>query len=237
MKKVIVISSLIIASLTSISSTYAASTEIKQGTVFTTTTIAGAVLGGPVGFFLGAIGGAYMGEQIEKADKAHDMQGKLTEAESQLAQLHTQIGLMNDQAISLRHGNGLIQGKDLALQALKLQILFHTGADQISSRSKEKVGALAAFLQEHPKVNVRLGGHADPRGTDEYNNVLSDQRALAVQSALEIQGIDSGRIERNAYGSSQSTTVMGDTEGYAMDRRVDIEIFSATESKGLAQLN
>jgi len=239
MKKAILTSSLIIASLTSTSATYAASTQVKQGTIFTTSTIAGAILGGPVGFFLGAIGGAYMGEQIDKADKVDLMQEKLEEAEFRVTELHTQLAQVVDQTTDLPQNVDLTGAKDksLSLQALKLQVLFHTGEDQISRRSKEKMNALSLFLQEHPNLNVRLDGHADPRGTDEYNNVLSDQRALAVQRALEIHGIDSSRIERRAFGASRSMTTMGDTEGYALDRRVDIKVYSPTGTKSLAQLN
>ena len=91
MKKIIAISSLVMASIASAPSSFAVSTDVKQGTVFTTSTVAGAVLGGPVGFILGALGGAYMGEQIEKADNAGKDAWRLAEAEAHIADLHTQL--------------------------------------------------------------------------------------------------------------------------------------------------
>ncbi len=227
MKKIIAISSLVMASIASAPSSFAVSTDVKQGTVFTTSTVAGAVLGGPVGFILGALGGAYMGEQIEKADNAGKDAWRLAEAEAHIADLHTQLAQASGRADDLAK---------LAMDSLEFQVLFHTGADSLTERGKEKVAALAKFLQENPSLNVRLGGHADPRGTDEYNNVLSEHRALAVQNALVVRGIKLERIEKRAFGASQATSGRGDFEKYAMERRVDIEIFAPTEAEGIAQI-
>ena len=227
MKKAIAVSSVVIASCIAAPATFAVSTEVKQGTIFTTSTVAGAVLGGPVGFILGALGGAYMGEQMEKADSADKTSWKLAEAEAHIAELHTQLAQANTRASDLA---------DFAMDSLEFQVLFHTGADSLTQRGKEKVAALAAFLRDNPGLSVRLGGHTDPRGTDEYNNVLADHRALAVQNALEVRGVTLDRIERRAFGASQSTSSKGDFEKYAMERRVDIEIFDPVNTAGMAQL-
>ncbi len=202
-------------------------TGLKQGAVFTTSTIAGAVLGGPVGFILGALGGAYMGEQIEKADHADYTAWELAEAEDQIVELHTQLASANNAVENL---------SNVAMQSLEFQVLFHTGEDQLNTRSVKRVEALGRYLEKNPGLSVRLVGRADPRGTDEYNNVLSEHRALAVQNALETYGIESHRIERRAYGASQSTAAKGDHEAYALERRVDIEVFNPA-AKGFAQLN
>ena len=69
----------------------------------------------------------------------------------------------------------------------------------------------------------------------EYNNVLSDQRALTVQTALEKSGIDSYRIERRAFGADKSQAINGDYEAYAMERRVDIEIYNPMIVSSLVQ--
>jgi outer membrane protein OmpA-like peptidoglycan-associated protein len=227
MKKVIAITSLALSCAAMVPASNAETTAIKQGTVFTTSTIAGAVIGGPVGFILGALGGAYMGEQIEKADHLEATEWQLSESEAQIVQLHGQLADARLVADDLAK---------VALQSLEFQVLFHTGEDHLTDRDLVRVEALGNYLEKNPSANVRLVGHADPRGTDEYNNVLSDQRALAVQNALERYGISSDRIERRAYGSAHSTAKNGDREAYALERRVDIEIYNPT-AENLAQLN
>jgi len=189
----------------------------KAAGVFTTSTLLGAAAGGPVGMFLGAIGGAYLGEQVEKADKVDDQEALLAEQTMQLAELQTQLAYADNKVGEL---------SQIALDKLEFQVLFHTGADKLTERGEARVVALANFLQQHPGLSVRLTGHTDPRGTDEYNNVLSEHRALAVQQSLVDAGIDDYRIERRSYGSLQSLAPKGNYEAYAMERRVDIEIFN-----------
>lgn len=123
-----------------------------------------------------------------------------------------------------------------SLDTLELQILFHTGVDTLSTRGIKKIAVLSEFLLAHPSLSIRLTGHADPRGTDEYNNVLSEHRALSVQHELENHGVASDRIERRAYGALQSHSPKGNYAAYAQDRRVDIEVFSTEVDQSLAQV-
>ena len=146
--------------------------------------------------------------------------------EQQIAELKTRIARADAEIGEL---------SQLALDKLEFQVLFHTGADQLTNRGQARVAALASFLQQHPGLSVRLTGHADPRGTDEYNNVLSDERALSVQKSLEAAGISEYRIERRAFGSLESSSQKGDFEAYAMDRRVEIEIFNPVINPSLVQ--
>lgn len=201
-------------------------TKRKQEAVVLTSAFVGAAAGGPVGFILGALGGGYVANEIEKSDLVEQTELELAETQMQLAQLQTQLSLADAKVGEL---------SQLALDKLEFQVMFHTGADQLTDRGIARVQALAQFLQKHPGLSVRLTGHADPRGTDEYNNVLSDQRALTVQSALEQAGIDIYRIERRAFGADKSQALKGDYEGYAMDRRVDIEIYNPMIVSSLVQ--
>ena len=109
---------------------------------------------------------------------------------------------------------------------LAFKISFPTGTDNVNGDDIDRISALATYLKDNPKLRIRLDGHADPRGTDEYNNVLSEERALSVATALQTRGINNERIDVRAYGSSKSQAITGDYEAYSKDRRVDIEIFS-----------
>ena len=219
MKKLAIATSIALAATGATQAANAAEgkTQRKQEAVVLTSAIVGAFAGGPVGFALGALGGGYMAGEIEKADQAKSTELELAETHMQLAELRTQLVKADTKVGEL---------SQLALDKLEFQVMFHTGADQLTERGEARIKALAQFLKQHPGLSVRLSGHADPRGTDEYNNVLSDQRALSVQSTLEQEGIENYRIERRAFGADKSQALSGDYEAYAMERRVDIEIFN-----------
>lgn len=195
-------------------------TPAKQATVFTGAAVAGAAVGGPVGFLAGALGGAWLGEQIKQAEEAAMLATQLTESRVELGNLAQQLDAARVSANDAR---------ELALESLEFQMLFTTGDDQLQEAQESQVAAMADFLIRHPHLQVYLEGHSDPRGSDGYNNVLSDQRALSVQRSLETYGVAPERIERRALGASQSKATKGDIDAYALERRVDIQ-FGQPES-------
>ncbi|GAA5446040.1 peptidoglycan-associated lipoprotein [Microbulbifer sp. NBRC 101763] len=195
-------------------------TPAKQATVFTSAAVAGAAVGGPVGFIAGALGGAWLGEQIKQADEADMLATQLTESRAGLSNLAQQLDAARLSAND---------ASQLALDSLQFQMLFTTGEDELQEGQLQQLGAMADFLKRHPHLQIQLEGHADPRGSDGYNNVLSDQRALSVEQALVSLGIDASRINRRAMGSTYSQATRGDVDAYAMERRVDIR-FSMPES-------
>ncbi|KUJ79661.1 OmpA family protein [Microbulbifer flavimaris] len=199
-------------------------TPAKQATVFTGAAVAGAAVGGPVGFIAGALGGAWLGEQIKHAEEATMLASQLTESRSELDNLAHQLDAARLSA------NDATQ---LAADSLQFQLFFTTGDDQIAETQLHQVSALAEFLERHPQLQVHLKGHADPRGSDGYNNVLSDQRALSVQRALVAKGVDSARILRKALGATYSQAPRGDIDAYAMERRVDIYFAVPEATAGL----
>ncbi len=228
MKKLLLATSIaaVSASTTPLASAGETATGAKQTAAITTSAIIGGAAGGPIGLFIGTLMGGYISEQIGKADGAKITELELAEKEMQVAELKTQL-LSADSKVG--------ELSEIALDKLEFQVLFHTGADQLTDRGKARVSALASFLQKHPGLSVRLTGHADPRGTDEYNNVLSDHRAISVQQSLIAAGIQNYRIERRAVGANLSRSLKGDYESYAIDRRVDIEIFSPVTVNAVVQ--
>jgi outer membrane protein OmpA-like peptidoglycan-associated protein len=228
MKKKLMATGIALASAVSVTPASAdeTTTGLKQGTVFSTSAVVGAAAGGPLGFVLGALGGAYLGEQIKKADQSKLTELELAEQKMHVAELRTQLARADAKVGEL---------SQLALDTLEFQVLFHTGADQLTERGEARVSALAKFLKKHPGLSVRLTGYADPRGTDEYNNVLSEYRARSVEDVLHELGIEGYRIERRSFGADKSTASRGDHEAYAMERRVDIEIFNPMVADTLVQ--
>jgi peptidoglycan-associated lipoprotein len=93
----------------------------------------------------------------------------------------------------------------------------------LSSLSKDGMGALAknATCLKKTGRSIDLVGHADPRGTTEYNMALSDRRAQAARDYLRRAGIDSARLKPVPRGNLDATG--SDEASWAKDRRVDSE--------------
>ncbi len=92
------------------------------------------------------------------------------------------------------------------------------------------------FLAEQPEIDVMLSGYADPRGDDEFNLELSEQRVRSVADSLQASGVGPERITINAYGDRQSSAVDGDLDAYALERRVTIELSVPAYSAEVASL-
>lgn len=187
-----------------------------EGTTFTGLTIAGAVAAGPIGFIVGALGGAFLADQSRQANNA---ELALRTAEQEHIQLQTAL---NDQKARLQ------AMEQEMVEKLTFQVLFATGSDTLTEIDLQRLRALADHLEQNPDLVVVLDGHADPRGTDEYNNVLSQERAKAVKEALETLGISADRIRSQGHGNRFSSAPKGDEDAYRQERRVDITLEPAT---------
>ncbi len=82
----------------------------------------------------------------------------------------------------------------------------------------------AAIMRANPAVRLRISGHADERGSDEYNLVLGNKRALAAKAYLESKGIDGSRIEITSYGEERPMDRAATEEAWARNRRDEFEI-------------
>ena len=79
----------------------------------------------------------------------------------------------------------------------------------------------ANFMQENPSVNVRLEGHADERGTREYNLALGENRALSVKEVLGLYNLDD-RIIVVSYGEEDPVLTGSNEEAWEKNRRVEL---------------
>lgn len=217
MKKAIALSMALISSATLPLATQAdtVKTDVKQATVFTTAGILGAIAGGPIGLFVGAVGGAYLGEQIEKADQLDNAQLAQADAEMTISHLNTEL---------IERSTALEQLQQQTFDQLQLQVLFLTGSDSLTAQGEKQLQILADFLNKHQHLDIHLHGYADPRGTEDYNEVLSHYRAISVKDALEMAGVDYSRISITAHGANRPKTSQDNADTYALERRVDIEI-------------
>ena len=91
----------------------------------------------------------------------------------------------------------------------------------------EDVGTLdqkVAILQANPDLRIRISGHCDERGSDEYNLALGNRRATAAKQYLTSHGIDAGRIETISYGEERPLAQGHDESAWSQNRRDEFEI-------------
>ena len=106
-----------------------------------------------------------------------------------------------------------------------LATVFYFDFDQTQVKP-EAVQALrghAKYLVANPSATVVLEGHADERGTREYNMALGERRAKAIARVLTVNGVSSSQIEVISYGE-EKPVVMGHNESsWAQNRRVELK--------------
>lgn len=78
-------------------------------------------------------------------------------------------------------------------------------------------------LASNSRLRVRLEGHADERGSREYNIGLGERRAQAVRRMLLIQGASAEQISTVSFGEERPAALGSDEEAYALNRRVEIK--------------
>jgi peptidoglycan-associated lipoprotein len=108
--------------------------------------------------------------------------------------------------------------------AAALEYVFYFDFDQATVRedSRAALDAQAARLRG-TSTKIRLEGHADERGTREYNLALGERRAKAVANYLSVQGVDAGNIEIVSYGEEKPAVDGKDEASYARNRRVELK--------------
>lgn len=110
---------------------------------------------------------------------------------------------------------------------------FQFDYDKSNVRQNEmsKVSEIAAHLQQNPSYTVGIDGHTDPRGTDQYNQALSERRTNAVRDQLMKAGVASEKIMTGAFGEGRPKCSDATESCWQRDRRVEVLIGTTTASK------
>lgn len=98
-------------------------------------------------------------------------------------------------------------------------VYFDTDSSELTEETREVLRRQGAWLQLHPDVGATVEGHADERGTRQYNLALGERRASAVRGYLIALGIDPGRLRKISYGSERPAVPGSDPEAWAQNRR------------------
>lgn len=108
---------------------------------------------------------------------------------------------------------------------VRLDILFDFDKSDIKPQYQPEVTKAAEFLGKYPDANVLVEGHTDAKGSDAYNQSLSERRAIAVaKSLVQDYGISPARINALGFGETRPVASNDTTEGRALNRRVMVVI-------------
>ncbi len=106
---------------------------------------------------------------------------------------------------------------------LQMIIYFDFDSSEVRMQDQETVSRHAMELGNNPSARVRLEGHADERGSREYNIGLGERRSQAVRQMLLIQGVSASQISTVSFGEERPASFGSTESDYAQNRRVEIK--------------
>lgn len=101
-------------------------------------------------------------------------------------------------------------------------VYFDFDRDEVKAEFRQVVADHGKYLAANPGAKVRLEGHADERGSREYNIGLGERRGQAVRQALLLQGAGASQLTTVSYGEERPAQTGSDEESWALNRRVEI---------------
>jgi peptidoglycan-associated lipoprotein len=117
-----------------------------------------------------------------------------------------------------------------ARTALTEMVHFDYDKSDLRPEDRAILDAKVPILQANPDVKIRISGHTDERGSDEYNLALGQRRAAAAKDYLVQRGIANTRIETVSYGEERPIAPGSDESAYAQNRRDEFEITAGPQT-------
>lgn len=110
------------------------------------------------------------------------------------------------------------------------RVFFGYDQSTLSTQARDTLRAQAVWMNSYQQAIVVIGGHADERGTREYNLSLGEKRASAVKDFLVSQGVDPGRITTVSYGKERPIAGGSDESSWALNRNGHTAIVAGANS-------
>ncbi|MGD9159442.1 MAG: OmpA family protein [Desulfobacteraceae bacterium] len=123
------------------------------------------------------------------------------------------------QAIASSEAASIKREQDILTATFKAGVMFDFDSAVLKPGGQSEIARVATVLNKYPQTMLRVEGHTDTKGTEEYNMRLSERRANSVKNALIQQGVNGQRITTVGYGESQPISSED-----AVNRRVNIVI-------------
>ncbi len=120
-------------------------------------------------------------------------------------------------------GEGEFMDDPFAAGELASVIYFDFDSSELRPEYADTVERHAMQLSSNPGWSVRLEGHADERGSREYNIGLGERRSQTVRRLLLIQGVSTSQISTVSFGEERPAAFGSDEEAYSQNRRVEFK--------------
>ena len=182
-------------------------------------------------------------ERAERERAEADAQKRAAEAQADQAQQAAQQAQLNAQQAQQQASQA--EAEKAALRAKLLEqlnavlatrdsarglivnisgVLFDTGKSTLKPGAREKLAKVSGILLAHPGLILEVDGYTDSVGGDEYNQRLSEQRAMAVRDYLTSQGVDQTAITAKGFGKSNPVATNDTAAGRQQNRRVELVV-------------
>lgn len=165
-------------------------------------------MGAIIGAAAGGVAGAIIGRNMDKQAEAIAKEMKDAEV--------------------IREGEGIIV-------RFNEKVLFGYDRSDLNTTAKANLDKLNSILVKYPETNITIIGHTDSKGSDSYNQTLSETRARSVTTYAGQNGVDMARLTAIGKGESDPIAVNKTEEGRASNRRVEFVITANEKMKAEAK--
>jgi peptidoglycan-associated lipoprotein len=153
----------------------------------------------------------YINDQI--TDAVTQLSNSITGHKSEV---QTQIEVLEKQVVELEKVVDELARRDFLNNS---SAHFDFDSHVPTSNSNSIIDEITKFMKDYPAYIVTIEGHADERGTREYNLYLGEKRALSLRDTLVAKGIDTNRIRTISYGKERPINLDNNEESWAQNRR------------------
>jgi outer membrane protein OmpA-like peptidoglycan-associated protein len=185
--------------------------------------------GALIGTGVGAAAGAGLGQAIGGDTKATLLGAGIGAVVGGLAggtmgrYMDNQEAAMRQQLAGVEAAN-VQRNADVLAITFKADMLFDFDSSTLKAGAYDEIARVAQVLVQYPQTNITIAGHTDNKGTETYNQQLSERRAQVVKNALAGQGVNPGRLSVVGYGESRPVASNNTESGRQHNRRVEITI-------------
>jgi len=120
-----------------------------------------------------------------------------------------------------------------ARAALTAPVYFDYDMAEIRADARSALEAKVPLLTANPDIRLRIQGHTDSRGSDEYNLALGSRRAASVKAFLSDRGVDAARMEIVSFGKERPTCTEEEESCWAKNRRAEFELTAGGQTLNL----
>lgn len=122
-----------------------------------------------------------------------------------------------------------------AILANFARVHFDLDSTTLSASAQSALHDNARLLREHPSIRVEVQGHADERGSVDYNLALGQRRADSVSRALTLNGVDPTRIRTVSFGEERPASSASNDRAWSLNRRCEFRVIAGTGVQGTTE--